>query len=124
MSQSTPLSVIGAGLAGAEAAWQIANKGIRVNLIEMRPVKRSPAHHSGDFAELVCSNSFGSIASDRASGLLKEELRVLNSFIIKSADKHSVPAGGALAVDRSKFSNYITQTISNHPLINVERTEV
>ena len=92
--------VIGAGLAGAEAAWQIASNGLPVRLIEMRPLTRSPAHHTGDFAELVCSNSFGSISSDRASGLLKEELRKLNSFVIRTADKFSVPAGGALAVDR------------------------
>ncbi len=123
MRPSPHLLVIGAGLAGSEAAWQIARAGIPVKLIEMRPLRRSPAHHSNDFAELVCSNSFGSHSSDRASGLLKEELRQLGSFIIKSADKYSVPAGGALAVDRSKFSQFITEKISKHPLINVERKE-
>ncbi len=123
MRPSPRLSVIGAGLAGSEAAWQIASAGIPVNLIEMKPLMRSPAHHSNDFAELVCSNSFGSHSSDRASGLLKEELRQLGSFIIKIADRYAVPAGGALAVDRSKFSKFITETISKHPLINIERNE-
>ncbi len=118
MKPSKPLLVIGAGLAGAEAAWQIAQAGLPVRLIEMRPTKRSPAHHSSNFAELVCSNSFGSLSTDRASGLLKEELRLLNSLIITIADNNSVPAGGALAVDRSKFSNLITEKISNHPLIS------
>jgi len=120
---SPHLSVIGAGLAGSEAAWQIASTGLPVSLIEMRPHMRSPAHHSNNFAELVCSNSFGSHSSDRASGLLKEELRQLGSFIIKTADKYAVPAGGALAVDRSKFSQFITETISKHPLINIKRQE-
>ncbi|AAP99630.1 MULTISPECIES: FADH(2)-oxidizing methylenetetrahydrofolate--tRNA-(uracil(54)-C(5))-methyltransferase TrmFO [Prochlorococcus] len=124
MGQSTPLLVIGAGLAGSEAAWQIASAGIPVKLIEMRPCKRSPAHHSNDFAELVCSNSFGALSSDRASGLLQEELRILKSFVIKTADEHSVPAGGALAVDRNKFSSYITKKISSHPLITVQRDEI
>ncbi len=123
MSSKPSLVVIGAGLAGSEAAWQIANAGLPVKLFEMRPYKRSPAHHSSDFAELVCSNSFGSLNSDRASGLLKEELRSLNSFIIKSADLHSVPAGGALAVDRSAFSKHVTKTLSDHPLITIEREE-
>ncbi len=116
--------VIGAGLAGAEAAWQIANRGLPVRLIEMRPLKRSPAHHSGNFAELVCSNSFGSLSSDRASGLLQEELRRLNSFVIKTADNCSIPAGGALAVDRSIFSKSITEKLSEHPLIKIERNEL
>ena len=124
MSQSPPLLVIGAGLAGAEAAWQIAIKGLPVRLIEMRPFRRSPAHHSEDCAELVCSNSFGSLSSDRASGLLKEELRKLNSFVIKTADSFSLPAGGALAVDRARFSKSITEKLSEHPLITVERGEL
>ena len=89
--------VIGAGLAGTEAAWQIANAGIPVRLFEMRPVCSSPAHHTSDFGELVCSNSFGALSQDRAAGLLQEELRQFNSLIIKTADKFSVPAGGALA---------------------------
>ena len=103
--------VIGAGLAGTEAAWQIANAGIRVKLFEMRPVRSSPAHHSSDFGELVCSNSFGALSQDRAAGLLQEELRQFNSLIIKTADKFSVPAGGALAVDRSKFSKSLNEAI-------------
>ena len=111
--------VIGAGLAGAEAAWQIANAGIKVTLFEMRPKKKSPAHHSSEFAELVCSNSFGSLSSDRAAGLLQEELRQLKSIVITKADQHSVPAGGALAVDRSQFSQSITNALSSHPLIKI-----
>ncbi len=124
MNPTPPLLVIGAGLAGAEAAWQIASRGLPVKLIEMRPLKRSPAHHSNDFAELVCSNSFGSLSSDRASGLLQEELRNLDSLIIKTADSFSLPAGGALAVDRSLFSKSITKKLSNHPHITIERTEL
>ena len=96
--------VIGAGLAGSEAAWQIANSGVAVKLVEMRPLSSTPAHHTTEFGELVCSNSFGSLSKDRAAGLLQEELRIFNSLIIKTADKFSVPAGGALAVDRTKFS--------------------
>ena len=115
--------VIGAGLAGTEAAWQIANAGIRVKLFEMRPVRSSPAHHSSDFGELVCSNSFGALSQDRAAGLLQEELRQFNSLIIKTADKFSVPAGGALAVDRSKFSKSLTEVLTNHPLIEINRIE-
>ncbi len=115
--------VIGAGLAGCEAAWQVANSGIPVKLYEMRPSLSSPAHHTDEFGELVCSNSFGAISPDRAAGLLQEELRIFNSLIIKSADKFSVPAGGALAVDRSKFSKYLTTTLSKHPLIKIYREE-
>ena len=115
--------VIGAGLAGSEAAWQIANAGIAVKLIEMRPLSSTPAHHSGEFGELVCSNSFGALSPDRAAGLLQEELRRFNSLIIKTADKFSVPAGGALAVDRSKFSKSLTEVLSSHPLIEIRRIE-
>ena len=115
--------VIGAGLAGSEAAWQIANSGISVKLIEMRPFNPTPAHHTCEFGELVCSNSFGALSSDRASGLLHEELRTFNSLIIKTADKFSVPAGGALAVDRSKFSKSLTEVLSTHPLIEIKRIE-
>ena len=115
--------VIGAGLAGCEAAWQVANSGIPVKLYEMRPSLSSPAHHTDEFGELVCSNSFGANSPDRAAGLLQEELRIFNSLIIKSADKFSVPAGGALAVDRSKFSKYLTTTLSKHPLIKIYREE-
>ena len=104
MPDSPHVLVIGAGLAGTEAAWQIAKAGVKVKLIEMRPLLKTPAHHTSDFAELVCSNSFGALKSDRASGLLQQELRELNSIVIATADKCSVPAGGALAVDRSEFS--------------------
>ena len=115
--------VIGAGLAGSEAAWQVANSGVPVTLVEMRPFHSSPAHHSSEFGELVCSNSFGAISTDRAAGLLQEELRTFNSLIIKTADQYSVPAGGALAVDRSKFSKSLTDVLSTHPLITVKRVE-
>ena len=115
--------VIGAGLAGSEAAWQIANAGISVKLVEMRPLSLTPAHHTGEFGELVCSNSFGALSRDRAAGLLQEELRTFDSLIIKTADKFSVPAGGALAVDRSKFSKYLTDVLTNHPLIELKRIE-
>ena len=115
--------VIGAGLAGSEAAWQIANSGISVKLVEMRPVSSTPAHHTIEFGELVCSNSFGALSLDRAAGLLQEELRTFNSLIIKTADKFSVPAGGALAVDRSKFSKFLTAVLTDHPLIEIKRIE-
>ena len=115
--------VIGGGLAGTEAAWQIANAGIEVKLVEMRPKTNTPAHHSSEFGELVCSNSFGSSSPDRAAGLLHSELRKFNSLIIKTADKYSVPAGGALAVDRSKFSRSLTESLSNHKFIEIIREE-
>lgn len=118
------IHVIGGGLAGTEAAWQIAQAGVPVVLHEMRPLRQSPAHHTGELAELVCSNSFGAQSSDRASGLLHEELRRLGSIIISKADEHSVPAGGALAVDRGVFSSELTQTLANHPLIELRREEV
>jgi methylenetetrahydrofolate--tRNA-(uracil-5-)-methyltransferase len=115
--------VIGAGLAGTEAAWQIAEAGVPVRLVEMRPVRRSPAHHSGEFAELVCSNSFGALSSDRAAGLLQEELRRLGSLVIRTADAHAVPAGGALAVDRGRYGAALTAALERHPLVTVERRE-
>ena len=115
--------VIGAGLAGSEAAWQLANSGVPVKLVEMRPLKSTPAHHTSEFAELVCSNSFGALSPDRASGLLQQELRAFNSLIVNTADKFAVPAGGALAVDRSKFSSALTEILSNHPLIEIKRFE-
>ncbi|MDJ0580260.1 FADH(2)-oxidizing methylenetetrahydrofolate--tRNA-(uracil(54)-C(5))-methyltransferase TrmFO [Crocosphaera sp.] len=125
MTESTAkVQVIGGGLAGTEAAWQVAQAGIPVILHEMRPIRTSPAHHSQELAELVCSNSFGAMSSDRAAGLLHEELRRLNSIIIQTADKHSVPAGGALAVDRGVFSQQLTQTLATHPLIELRRSEV
>ena len=110
-TNSAEVLVIGAGLAGTEAAWQIASAGVPVRLVEMRPVRRSPAHHSSEFAELVCSNSFGALSSDRAAGLLQEELRRLGSLVIGTADHHAVPAGGALAVDRCRYSAALTAAL-------------
>ncbi len=111
--------VVGAGLAGSEAAWQLAERGIRVTLSEMRPKTKSPAHHTGKFAELVCSNSFRGDRLSNAVGLLKEEMRRLDSLVMHWADKTRVPAGDALAVDRDAFSAGITDTIQNHPNIDV-----
>jgi methylenetetrahydrofolate--tRNA-(uracil-5-)-methyltransferase len=119
-----PIHVIGGGLAGTEATWQIAQAGVPVVLHEMRPQKQSPAHHSDQVAELVCSNSFGAQATDRASGLLHEELRRLGSVVIAKANQHQVPAGGALAVDRARFSHDLTETLERHPLIELRRDEV
>ncbi len=119
-----PVIVIGGGLAGTEAAWQVARGGIPVILYEMRPETRSPAHHTGELAELVCSNSFGAKRSDRAAGLLHEELRQLGSIVISTADKHHVPAGGALAVDRAVFSRDLTEILSQHPLIELRRSQI
>jgi len=119
-----PVQVIGGGLAGTEAAWQIAQAGVPVILHEMRPQRPSPAHHSEHLAELVCSNSFGAQSSDRAAGLLHAELRKLNSIVIQKADEHAVPAGGALAVDRGYFSQDLTKTLASHPLIELRRGEV
>ncbi|MBP2629415.1 MAG: Methylenetetrahydrofolate--tRNA-(uracil-5-)-methyltransferase trmFO [Firmicutes bacterium] len=116
--------VIGAGLAGSEAAWQIAQKGINVDLYEMRPKILTPAHHSENFAELVCSNSLRGAGLENAVGLMKEEMRQMNSLIMEAADATKVPAGGALAVDRQGFSEYITKKIKNHPLIHVINEEV
>ena len=118
------VNVVGAGLAGSEAAYQLAQRGIKVNLIEMRPVKQTPAHHTDKFAELVCSNSLRGNALTNAVGVLKEEMRHLDSLIITSADKARVPAGGALAVDRHDFAGYITDTLRNHPNITVLNEEV
>ena len=115
--------VIGAGLAGCEAAWQLARRGIRVELLEMKPAKMSPAHHSDQFAELVCSNSLRSDELTNAVGLLKEEMRQLGSLIMESADSTKVPAGGALAVDRNAFSAYITEKIRNEANIRVRNSE-
>ena len=117
------ITVLGAGLAGTEAAWQVAAAGLPVRLVEMRPIRRSPAHHSSDFAELVCSNSFGALSSDRAAGLLQEELRRLGSLVISTADAHAVPAGGALAVDRGRYSAALTEALDQHPLVTIERRE-
>ncbi|MFF2888064.1 FADH(2)-oxidizing methylenetetrahydrofolate--tRNA-(uracil(54)-C(5))-methyltransferase TrmFO [Paenibacillus sp. NPDC057967] len=118
------VTVIGAGLAGSEAAWQIASQGVPVTLYEMRPVRQTPAHHTNQFAELVCSNSLRANGLANAVGVLKEEMRMLNSIILSSADLHAVPAGGALAVDRDGFSGEITSRLHNHPLIEVRNEEV
>ena len=125
MSESADkITVIGAGLAGCEAAHIIASFGIEVDLYEMKPVRKSPAHKSDMFAELVCSNSLRAASITNAVGLLKEELRRLGSLIMEAADKAEVPAGGALAVDRDEFSGYITEKIRNNPLIHVKTEEV
>ena len=118
------INVVGAGLAGSEASWQIAKRGCRVRLYEMKPGKKSPAHKSDNFAELVCSNSLRNASVSSAIGLLKEELRRLGSLVMESADHCSVPAGGALAVDREQFSSYITEKIRSSELIEVIEREV
>lgn len=121
---TTQLIVIGGGLAGTEAAWQAAERGIDVTLYEMRPQRNTPAHTSDQLAELICSNSLGSNLPDRASGLLKAELRMLDSLIMRAADETAVPAGGALAVDRERFAQRITEYIVQHPRIALRREEV
>ncbi len=118
------VTVVGAGLAGCEAAWQMAQRGVRVRLVEMKPAKMTPAHVSPDLAELVCSNSFRSNDLTNAVGLLKEEMRRLGSLIIACADANRVPAGGALAVDRAGYARMVTQRISAHPNIALESREV
>ncbi|WP_019413035.1 FADH(2)-oxidizing methylenetetrahydrofolate--tRNA-(uracil(54)-C(5))-methyltransferase TrmFO [Paenisporosarcina sp. TG20] len=120
----TIVNVIGAGLAGSEAAWQIAKRGVHVRLFEMRPVKQTPAHHTDKFAELVCSNSLRANTLTNAVGVIKEEMRILDSIIIKAADHCSVPAGGALAVDRHEFAGFVTENVKNHPLVEVIHGEV
>ena len=120
----TPITIIGAGLAGCEAAWQIAGKGIPVDLFEMRPQRMTPAHQSDRLSELVCSNSLRGTGMHNAVGLLKEELRRCGSLFITTADAHAVPAGGALAVDREGFAEEITRSIDEHPLITLHRQEI
>lgn len=117
------VTIIGGGLAGVEAAWQISRRGVPVELWEMRPQKLTPAHKTGYFAELVCSNSLKSVNLDNASGLLKAEMELLDSLIIKTAKKHRVPAGGALAVDRDNFAKEITAVLTEHNLISVKYIE-
>ena len=118
------VKVIGAGLAGSEAAWQLAQRGIRVELYEMKPHKKSPAHHTDDFAELVCSNSLRGDRLENAVGLLKEELRRCDSLIMACAEATRVEAGGCLAVDRHGFARMVTEKIRNHPNITVISEEV
>ncbi|MEK4950006.1 FADH(2)-oxidizing methylenetetrahydrofolate--tRNA-(uracil(54)-C(5))-methyltransferase TrmFO [Bacillus sp. FSL W8-1127] len=124
MNMTQTVNVVGAGLAGSEAAFQIAERGIKVNLYEMRPVKQTPAHHTDKFAELVCSNSLRADTLTNAVGVLKEEMRTLNSVIIRSADDCQVPAGGALAVDRHEFAANVTERVKNHSNVTVFTEEV
>src|SRR5271169_6547700 len=120
-----PVHIIGGGLAGSEAAWQIASRGVPVALHEMRPVRSTAVHKTGGFAELVCSNSFRSDDKEHnAVGLLHEEMRRLGSLVMQTADGNQVPAGGALAVDRDAFSAAVTAALTAHPLITLERGEV
>ncbi|MDQ3966097.1 MAG: methylenetetrahydrofolate--tRNA-(uracil(54)-C(5))-methyltransferase (FADH(2)-oxidizing) TrmFO, partial [Actinomycetota bacterium] len=119
----TVVTVIGGGLAGSEAAWQAAEKGCSVELWEMRPVKKTPAHRTDSLAELVCSNSMGNLSLETASGLLKEELRRLGSVILRCADANMVPAGGALGLAREDFSRVVTEAVHSHPNVRVVRKE-
>lgn len=121
---SQRVKIIGAGLAGCEAAWQLITRNIPVTIYEMRPKQLTPAHSTGEFAELVCSNSLRSDSLHNAVGVLKEEMRAMNSLIIAKADEHRVPAGSALAVDREMFSKAITQELMNHPLVEVVCEEI
>ena len=118
------ITVIGAGLAGSEAAWQLAEMGFPVRLFEMRPTETTPAHKTAYFAELVCSNSLRAAALTNAVGLLKEEMRMLASLIMREADRHSVPAGGALAVDRMGYAKAVTEAVSSHPNICVRTARI
>lgn len=120
----TDLIVIGGGLAGSEAAWQAAQRGLKIRLFEMRPTLQTGAHQTHDLAELVCSNSLGSNLPDRASGVLKDETRILGSMLLECAERASLPAGGALAVDRELFARLVTERIENHPNIEIVREEV
>ncbi|MCI0566789.1 MAG: methylenetetrahydrofolate--tRNA-(uracil(54)-C(5))-methyltransferase (FADH(2)-oxidizing) TrmFO [Acidobacteria bacterium] len=124
MSSSGTVQIIGAGLAGSEAAWQIARRGHRVDLFEMRPVRTTAAHRTADFAELVCSNTFKSDSLDTATGLLKEEMRRCDSLILRVADATRIPAGTALAVDRERFATEVTRALESQPLIQIHRQEV
>ena len=121
---SAAVTVAGAGLAGCEAAWQLARHGVAVRLCEMKPEKKTPAHVSDDLAELVCSNSFRSDELSNAAGLLKEELRRMGSLIMACADQNRVPAGGALAVDREGYARMVTERITAEPLIELVPGEV
>src|SRR5512146_1544664 len=122
---SKPVHVIGGGLAGSEAAWQLAKSGVPVVLHEMRPVRQTEAHKTASLAELVCSNSFRSDEwQTNAVGLVHEEMRRAGSLVMRAADAHKLPAGGALAVDRDSFAAEITMTLEEHPLIEIERREI
>ena len=118
------INVIGGGFAGCECAFQLAEHGYKVNLYEMKPKKFSPAHHNNNLCEIVCSNSFGGAELSTGAGLLKAEMESLNSIVVKTAKKHLVPAGGAMAVDREKFSEDIDEIIHNHKNINIINEEI
>src|SRR5471030_1144992 len=118
------IHIIGGGLAGSEAAWQAASAGVPVTIYEMRPVRPTAVHKTDKLAELVCSNSFRGDKLDNAVGLIKEEMRRLGSIVMRVADQVRVPAGAALAVDRDKFSEGITEVLTSHPLIRIERREI
>ena len=118
------VTIVGGGLAGCEAAWQLARCGIGVDLYEMRPTRQTPVHQTGDLAELVCSNSLRGNALDQAAGLLKEEMRRLGSLVVRTADAVRVPAGSALAVDRGLFARRMTEAIAALPLVRLVREEV
>ncbi len=124
MQERQRVTVVGAGLAGSEAAWQSAAQGVPVTLYEMRPLRSTPAHHTEQFAELVCSNSLRANGLTNAVGVLKEEMRRLDSLILSAADRHAVPAGGALAVDRDGFSGEVTRRLREHPLVTVVNEEI
>lgn len=124
MPDTSQVTVIGAGLAGSEAAWQLAERGISVSLVEMRPDRKTPAHETGFFGELVCSNSLGADVLTSPAGILKSELRRLGSLVMAAADENRVPAGRALAVDREGFARQITERLENHPLVTIEHREV
>jgi len=123
-STEESVNIIGGGLAGCEAAWQLATRGLRVRLWEMRPKTTTPAHRTDNLSELVCSNSLRGADLKNAVGLLKEEMRRLDSLILKAADRNSIPGGGALVVDRDGFSRFVSEAIGEHPLINVQREEI
>src|SRR5262245_64195617 len=118
------VTIVGGGLAGVEAAWQLSRRGVGVDLHEMRPVKKTPVHHTADLAELVCSNSLRGNALDQAAGLLKEEMRRLGSLIVRVADEVKVPAGSALAVDRALFAQRVTAAVTALPEVTLHRAEV
>jgi methylenetetrahydrofolate--tRNA-(uracil-5-)-methyltransferase len=118
------ITIVGGGLAGSEAAWQAASSGVPVTLHEMRPVRRTAVHKTDALAELVCSNSFRGDKLDNAVGLLKEEMRRLGSLVMRAAEDARVPAGAALAVDRERFAQAVTETLAHHPLITIVRDEV
>ena len=120
---SNDVVVVGGGLAGSEAAFQLAERGLRVRLVEMKPIRRTPAQTSDQLGELVCSNSLRGAALANAVGLLKEEMRRVGSLVMRCADKTAVPAGGALAVDRERFAAEVTRAVSEHPFIALERRE-